>query len=229
MSSGPKLIISDLQIPFEDPDALKFCLYIKRHYKITNDDVYNVGDELDQYWGGLWDKSPEADHTANQEIKQSIETLAKWYACFPEMKLCLSNHGSRWIRKALASQIPSQLLRNYRDVIQAPEGWQWKKRWNIDTKKPVLVEHGDDWGGQFPHVKAAIHNGISTVMGHHHSKFGIHFIKTNGLDIWGGVAGSLIDFDQYAFEYAKNAVFKPVSGVIVIVNDGQMPIAIPKI
>jgi hypothetical protein len=63
MSAGNYLIISDLQIPFEHNDALKFCFHLKHHYKIPDENILNVGDELDQYWGGLWDKSPEAAHT----------------------------------------------------------------------------------------------------------------------------------------------------------------------
>lgn len=221
MAGDRQLIISDLQIPFDHELSLKFCVYLKRHFKIADDDVYNVGDETDQYWGGLWDKSPDAAHTANQEIKASIEKLGLWYARFPHMKLCLSNHGTRWIRKAFAAQIPSQLLRTYREIIQAPDGWHWKPHWDVGTKHPFLVEHGDDWGGQHPHIAAALHNGKSTVMGHHHCKFTVAHMKTKGVDIWGAVAGSLIDFEQYAFEYGRKAKLKPQIGAIVILDKGK--------
>lgn len=228
MGAGDYLIISDLQIPFEEPEALKFCYQLKLHYKIPDENVYNVGDELDQYWGGLWSKSPEAAHTANQEIAQSQETLKQWYDRFPQMKLCLSNHGSRWIRKAFAAEIPSQLLRSYREIIKAPEGWRWQKHWMVNCKKPFLVEHGDDHGGQTPHIQAAMANGMSTAIGHHHSKSGIHHMRTNGLNIWGMVTGSLIDFDQYAFEYARNAKLKPIISTGLVFNEGKTPVIVPK-
>lgn len=221
-----KLVISDLQIPFEHTDALKFCARVKKENRIADEDVYNVGDELDQYWGSLWGKSPEASHTANQEIQQSIETLKEWYRAFPEMKLCLSNHGSRWMRKAIEAQIPSQLMRLYREVIQAPEGWHWQKHWKVKDKNPWLVEHGDDWGGQHPHIMAAMHNGMSTAMGHHHTKFAVSYMKTNGMDIWGAVAGCLIDFEQYAFEYARNGRLKPQLGLLLVVDDGRRVIPV---
>lgn len=222
------LTISDLQCPFEDSRALPFCKYLKRHYKIPDENILCVGDEVDQYWGGLWDKSPDADYTSNQEIAATKDKLRAWYDAFPLMKLCDSNHGSRWKRKAFAAQIPSQMMRLYQEVIESPPGWQWRKYWRIPTKHPFIIEHGDDWGGQFPHVAAAIHNGASTIMGHHHSKFGVHYIKTNHLDIWGCVAGCLIDFDTFAFEYARNAKFKPKNGAVVITNNGRMPICIPQ-
>ena len=186
-----------------------------------------MGDEVDQYFGSLFDKSPEASHTANSEIAASVEKLKEWYATFPLMKLCTSNHGSRWQRKALAAQIPSQMMRLYQEVIQAPPGWKWQKNWRVPEKRPFLVEHGDDWGGQYPHVQAVMHNGLSVVMGHHHSLFGCEYIKTTGIDAWGAVSGCLIDFEQYAFEYARNSKRKPKLGVIVVADQGKIAIPIP--
>ena len=222
------LFITDLQIPFEHHKALKFCVQVKKHFKITDENVYNVGDEIDQYFGGLWKKSPEARHTPNSEIAESINKLKRWYRAFPTMKLCISNHGTRYWRKALEAEIPSQMLRRYEEVIQAPLGWKWQKRWIIKApKQQILCEHGDDWGGRFPHVDAAMHNGMSTVIGQHHTKAGVHFLKTAMLDIWCAVGGSLIDFEQYAFEYARNAKLKPQIGVIVVVNGGKTPYFLP--
>jgi isopentenyl phosphate kinase len=119
------------------------------------------------------------------------------------------------------------MLRAYREIIQAPDGWRWAKHWKIDTKHPFILEHGDDWGGSFPHLNAAIHNGRSTIMGHHHSKAGVEHVKTNHIEVWGMVVGSLIDFSSYAFEYARSARFKPVIGCGVVVDSGKTPIFLP--
>lgn len=223
-----QLIISDLQIPFEHIKALDFCRYLKKHFKVKDSDVYNVGDETDQYWGGLWKKSIEAEHTANQELEESKDTLRKWYRAFPKMKLCTSNHGTRWWRKALDADIPAQLLRDYEDIIEAPKGWQWKRDWHVKASKhPFIVEHLDDYGGQRPHIDAALHNGVSTVGGHHHNKFQVDFIKTKYQDIWAAVAGCLIDHAQYAFTYSHKNKRVPKIGCIVIVDGGRIPLCIP--
>lgn len=189
--------------------------------------IYNVGDETDQFWGGLWDKGAEFGHTPNQELEAAREHLRPWYEAFPEMKLCTSNHGERWKRKASHAQIPSQLLREYKEVIGAPQGWQWKKHWIVPTKHPVLVEHGDDWGGQHPHIDAALYNGMSTAMGHHHSLAEITHLQTARQRLWGAVCGSLIDFEAYAFEYARRFKKKPVIGTLVGLNHGKMPLFVP--
>lgn len=221
------LFISDLQIPFEHSNALQFCKYLKRHYQIPDENCYCVGDEIDAFWGGMYKKTPDATHTPTSEIKAAREHLKPWYDAFPELKICESNHGTRWLRKALDAEIPSELLRKNKEMLASPDKWVWKKHWLIKSKYPMLAEHGDDYGGQMPHVSAAMANGVSTVMGHHHSLAGIEFIKTNGMDIWGGVAGCLIDFDAYAFEYAKKYKRKPVLGAIVSLWGGRFPIFVP--
>ncbi len=103
-----------------------------------------LGDEIDSYWGGMWKKDPNAKHTPTSELHESREKLKEWYRAFPLMKVCISNHGSRWIRKATESEIPSQLLRSYKEMIAAPEGWTWHKKILVKTDKPFLAVHGDD-------------------------------------------------------------------------------------
>lgn len=227
MGSGWRLVISDLQIPFEDKRALDFCKYLKRHYNVADEDVYNVGDEVDQYWGGLWPKSIEAAHTALQEIKSAQEQLGPWYDAFPKMKLCESNHGSRWKRKATQAEIPSIMLREYKDVLGMPVAWRFAKSWIMEGKQPVLVEHGDDHGGGQPHIQCAMDNGMSCVIGHFHSLFGVEYIRTKGMNVFAAVSGSLIDEEQYAFEYAKRNRKKPQLGSVIVSPDGRMALPIP--
>lgn len=221
------LLIPDLQIPFEHEKALEFCTYLKRHYKIKDENVYNLGDEIDAYFGGMWEKSCEAEHTANSEIDETIDKLKLWYDRFPVMSLCSSNHGNRWQRKAFAAGIPERFMRNYQEVIQSPSGWRWRKFWKVDAKHPFLLEHGDDWGGAHPHVTATLHSGMSFACGHFHSKQAITHIKTSHQTLWGAVCGSLIAFEKYAFNYARAAKLKPVIGAMIVGMDGKMPMWIP--
>ena len=222
------MVISDLQIPFEHPKALQFCKYVKRHFKIKNENVLCVGDEIDAYYGGLWKKSIQASVTAQQELEQSIDTIRKWGKRFPEMKLAISNHGTRWQRKAFEAEILSQMIRRYEDVIDAPSGWKWKKEWIIKgSKKTFRMCHGDDWSGQHPGIQAVMHTGMSSIMGHFHSIAEINHIKTVGFNEWGMVVGSLIDAEQFAFEYQRKAKKKPVLGVGVILDGGMTPLFVP--
>lgn len=221
------LIISDLQIPFEHEKAHEFCSYLLKQFRIPIENVYCVGDETDQYWGGMWEKDINAHHTALSEITETKERMAPWFETFPILKICESNHGTRWKRKALESQILSIMMRRYEEVLGCPPTWCWAKYWKVPAPHPFMVEHGDDYGGAHPATVAAMHNGMSTVIGHHHSKATIEHIQTNGQRIWGAVSGSLIDFRAYAFNYARSAKLKPLIGTTVVLEGGKMPIWIP--
>lgn len=224
---GRYLIISDLQMPFEHKKALDFCKYLVRHFKIDQKNIYCIGDETDQYWGSQWKKDINAYHTALSEIKDTKDRLAPWFDFLPILKLCTSNHGDRWKRKALESDIPEVLMRRYEEVLGCPQAWVWQKRWKVDCKHPFILEHGDRFGGQFPHVQAAMNKGISCVIGHHHTIAGVEHIKTEGFNIWGMCSGSLIDFEKFAFHYAREAKRLPQIGTSVVLDQGELPLWIP--
>lgn len=236
-NSGSYIFVSDLQMPYEHKKALEFCKYVKSHYHIPDENVYCVGDENDSYYGGMWKKDVNAKHTATQEITETIEKMRPWYDAFPKMKLARSNHGERWQRKALDAEIPQLLMKRLESVLNHPKGWVWQKRWLINSKYPMIVEHGDRAGGATPHMKLAELNACSTIIGHHHSKAGINFVQTNGVKdgcldesgykVWGMVTGCLIDFEQYAFNYAREYKHKPMLGVGLAFDQGRIPFWLP--
>ncbi len=225
---GRAMFISDLQIPFEAKGALPFCLAVKREFRIESDAIFNVGDEVDQYWGGLWDKDPDALHTPNSELGESLERLKAWYRAFPMMRLATSNHGMRWAKRASKAGIPSQMIRKYQEVLQAPAGWVWKDRWLIEmAKAKVLMFHGVGYGGTYAYRQAAVDKGVNTVFGHLHSNAGIAPVVTDVGTRWGMNVGCLIDPTAYAFHYGKDMKFMPWLGIGIVIDGGLTPILIP--
>lgn len=222
------LVISDLQIPFEAHGALKFVAYLKRHYKIKDEHCLCVGDETDQFHGGMYPKGADFAHTPNSELKVAREKLQEWYALFPEMKVAVSNHGIRWLKKASAAELPSQLLRKYEEIIDAPPGWVWKDQWEIaGSRHPFTMVHGMQFGGMYAYRQAPVQMGGSVVFGHLHSSAGIAHVKSDGLSAWGFNTGCLIDTEAYAFKYGKYNKWKPNLGVGIIADGGRVPIWIP--
>lgn len=222
------LVLPDLQLPFEHSKALEFAKEVKKHYKIKDDHCLCVGDETDGYYGSLYKKDPNADLSALTEIMITNEKLKEWYGAFPKMKVAISNHGQRWFKKALEAEIPEILLRKYEEIIEAPEGWVWQKRFHIKaSKKEFILEHGDNWGGPTPAAKAALHYNMSICMGHHHVKSQIIHHDTGMNRYWSFVTGCLIDFDKYAFNYARAHANKPCIGIGVILDGGRVPLWLP--
>lgn len=221
------LIIPDLQIPFENKKALPFCVYLKRHFQVADENCFCLGDETDQYFAGLYKRSPDALLTPSGEIAAAQYRLGEWYAAFPKMKVNISNHASRWAKKAFEAEIPQQVMKPYRELIKAPDGWIWNKVWTSDTRKPFKTIHGMGYSGAIAHRTAALDAGCSLAMGHLHSHAGVSIIKTEIQEIWGANGGCLIDPDAYAFEYGRDSRFKPTLGALVVLGNGKSPWWIP--
>lgn len=221
------LVISDTQIPFEHPHGLTFCKEVQREYDIPKENILHVGDEVDQYFGSLYDHDPDALHTPNSEIRETIDKLKLWYDAFPMMRIAESNHGQRWINKAFKAKIPSIFMRKYQEVLEAPPTWKWAKSWRIASKHPFGITHGVGYSGMNAHRQLALNCGISMAMGHLHSFAGIAYVETEMQRIWGMNVGCLIDVPAYAFHYGKDSKFKPSLGVGVVIDDGLTPIWLP--
>lgn len=221
------LVIPDLQIPFHHTYALKFAKAVAKEFRIPSENILCVGDELDSYYGSSYPKNPNANHTAVQEFKEAVAHLKEWYAAFPICRVAISNHGVRWAKRASEAGIPSELMRSYREILEAPKGWIWSDEWIIKAKHRFRMIHGMGYSGMNGHRTAALDAGMSTIIGHLHSHAGIAHIKTGGQRIWGFNAGALIDETQYAFSYGKDSRFKSVNGVGVILDDGLTPLFLP--
>lgn len=223
------LIISDLQAPFQAEKALNFCSYLKKHFKVLDENCYNVGDEVDHYFGGLYKRNPNMKHSPTSEIQATIDELKRWYAAFPKMKLAISNHMLRWINKAVDAEIPTTLLRKYEEVIQAPDSWIWKDEWVIQGSKHTFrMIHGMGYSGQLGHVNAALDAGVSTVIGHLASFGGVNFLHNiSGKKLWAANAGCLIDIESLAFHYGKYMRRQPTLGCVVVLDGGRTPVFVP--
>ncbi len=228
---APILCISDLQMPFESERALKFCTYLKTHYKIPNSNIICMGDEIDSYHGGRWPKDPNGQFSATGEIASVKMKVQEWANVFPEMKVCISNHGLRWVRKATAAEIPAEVLRSYQEIFATPEKWKYQMEWRFtqpDLKVPFKCIHGMGYSGRAGHRNAAIDSGISTAIGHLASYGGVDFMSfMGGVKLWAMNTGCLIDTEAYAFEYGKEHRVQPTLGCGVIFDKGAMPVFHP--
>lgn len=213
------LCIADTQNPFEHEDYLPFLKAVYKKYSL--DVVVHVGDEIDHHALGDWDKDPDG-MSAGDELRAAIESLKPFYKAFPEVKVCTSNHTARIFKRAFKAGIPKAYLKPYSAFLDAPQGWQWADRWEVDG---VVYEHGLGYSGPMGAMKAALDNMKPTVIGHLHSDAGIHYWANQDRLVWGMNVGSGIDRKQYAFDYGKVFKKKPILSCGVVIDGSPVLVA----
>jgi len=215
------LAIPDTQFPFEHEDMFDFLAAVVKKYKPT--EFVHLGDEVDFHALSDYNHDPDG-MSAGDELTAALVKMRKLYKMFPNMKVCTSNHTARPFRRAHKYGIPKAFLRDYAEFLQAPKGWSWQDKWEIDG---VIYEHGEGVSGVNGALTAAKGNMQSTAIGHLHSFAGIQWNANPRHLIFGFNVGCLIDHRAYAFAYGKTMKNKPILGCGII-NEG-IPIFIPMI
>lgn len=213
------LVVGDPHTPFMHKDAIAFLGWVKRVYK--PDTVVFIGDEIDAHGISNWPKDPDG-MSAGDEHNAALRQLKQLYKLFPVAKCCKSNHTDRVWRRAYDAGMPKQFIKTVREVLQAPDDWDWSDKWLIDD---ICFEHGEGFSGQLGHMKATMANMRSTVIGHLHSWAGINYYANADQLIFGMNVGCLLDLHAYAFAYGKHIKAKPIIGVGLIIRGA--PIYIP--
>lgn len=206
------LCISDAHFPYHHPLIFEFLKYCKREFKPTR--IVCLGDEVDAHGLSVHPKHPEL-YSAGHEYDAAMGCMEKLYRIFPEAQACISNHTHRPWRIAAAAGLPSVYLKAYREVMQAPPGWSWHDRIEIDG---VVYEHGDPCSGRNGAYKAAFENRCSTVIGHIHSFGGVTYSQNHENQIFWGNAGWLGDQQSMAFAYGNKYRNKGTLGTIFVEN-----------
>lgn len=213
------LAIGDIHYPFAHPDHLQFLQDVCKVFKPT--EYVCLGDEIDAHALSDYDHDPNG-YSAGHELDAAVKELKKLYKVFPEMKVCTSNHTARPFRRAQKFGLPAQLFKSYSEFLEAPKGWEWADKWEVDD---VIYEHGEGHSGKNGAITAATGNMQSTVIGHIHSFAGIQYYANPKYLIFGFNVGCLIDKDAYAFGYGAKIKTKPIIGVGVV-NRG-VPMFVP--
>ncbi len=213
------LVIPDTHAPFTHRDALKFLAAVNKKYSPTK--VVHLGDELDQHALSNYDHDPDG-YGPHDEFKRGMAEVKKLYAMFPKVQVCLSNHSARPYRKAAQAGIPSLFLKEYKDFMDAPPGWSWHNKIDIDD---IAYIHGEGFSGPLGALKAAQGFMQSTCVGHIHSDASIVYNANSKHLYFGFNVGCLIDRTAYAFSYSTNQVKKPILGCGIV--SAGIPVFVP--
>ncbi len=215
------MVISDLHIPHNHKDSVKFLEAVKKKYK--PDYVIINGDEIDSHSLSFHTSDPDLAN-AGDELIESIEKLKPIYKLFPNVDLVHSNHGSMVYRKGKHHGIPRKYLRDYGDVLDAPKGWKWYSEIKVKSGDNI-VKFRHQWKKNV--LQAAQAEGFCLVQSHFHEDFSIAYAGNSNKLIWAMTIGSLVDDASMAFEYNKTFAKRPILGIGMIIN-GQ-PKLIPMV
>lgn len=209
------LVISDLHIPFQHPDALRFLSAVKTKFNPTR--VINIGDEVDNHGISFHDSDPDL-MSAGDELRAAQKYCRVLQDMFPVMDLVHSNHGSLAYRRGKVDGIPRHFLREYNEVLMVDDRWKWHEEIEVKVSDKQAIVFRHQFSANI--LKAAEMMGCSCVQGHYHSKFEIAYTSSPRCINWGMSVGCLIDTKALAFEYNKLQTKRPILG-IGLIEEGQ--------
>ncbi len=215
------------QAPFHHPDALGFLAAVRDSYQPEL--VVCHGDEADLQF--LKKAFMGADSPGPAlELERTKTFMAALAKVFPRQLLLTSNHIQSRIRYAQAQgNIPKIMMRDWRDIIEAPSEWEWR---DYVVARNWLFEHGHDTskGSRGSHTEDVVKRfgrPLSIIKGHIHSELGDHIkpIWSTGMERQLRIVftGCLMDRHQVSYTRAPT-----VNGCVVMVRGVPHPIPMPK-
>jgi len=217
------LCFSDTHYPANHPDTYRFLEAVANKYKPTR--VMQLGDLIDGHSLSNHDHNPDMP-SPGEEVERTISLLQYLYGLFPKVDCLWGNHCLLFERRALKYGLPRCALRDLKDIIKAPSGWQWHNdlRINVDKDKQIYFTHYRSSGL----MALAQWEGCSALQGHYHHLHQLSYWRnSSGNVLWNGFCGALVDDQHMAMLYAKNILKRSSLGCTVIVNGN--PILIPLI
>ena len=200
--------------PYHHVDALDFLADLKRTNKPS--EVVCLGDEADLYRFSSHDQEPDA-YDIVKELRLARRFVKDLGKMFPALKVCTSNHVRRMTKKAAGAGLPKQVLKSWRDVIEAPPRWQWQREWILHG---VHYFHADGYSGDRAIPDAITDHRANVVFGHLHTLGRVEYHQRRHWMNWGVSAGCLITAKESspAIRYGKYHRKKPVRGAVVIAD-----------
>jgi predicted phosphodiesterase len=212
MSHKTILVISDMHLPYQHKDSIKFLKEIKKEFK--PDTTLSIGDLLDQHALSFHDSSPEL-YSAGMELDKAKEYVKELESIFPKLIEVDSNHSSMIYRRALKHGLPRAYLKEYGDFLETKK-WKWVDDLTLTMSngQRCFFTHGRSADV----LKVSQTMGMSAVQGHYHTKFVISWWANPDNLFFGMNVGCLIDQKSMAFNYAKNFRTRFIIGCGIIIN-----------
>ena len=212
MSYKRILVISDMHLPYQHKDAIRFLKEIKKEFK--PDFVVNIGDLLDFHTINMHTHDPDL-YSAGMELDRSKEYIKEIESIYPEVTEVDSNHSSLVYRRALKYGMSKQFLKPYGEFLGTRK-WKWVDDLTLTMSngQRCFFTHGRSADV----LKVSQTMGMSAVQGHYHTKFLISYWANPDNLFFAMNVGCMINQKSMAFNYAKNFKTRFILGCGIIIN-----------
>lgn len=194
-----RLYIPDLHFPFCNMALLEEVYKFNKTFRA--DEVYQLGDFVDQYNFTRFVKSPSAPSLTQEldEAKKQIKQFAKW---FPRVTILQGNHERRLAKRASEAGIPDFILKGLPEILDMPKGLVYHdKDYKVLDEKTIIAHgHLTSENAKKTHSRYYQRN---TVVGHIHNQLGVEFDAKAETQYWGMSCSCIVDKTAVAFAYAQ--------------------------
>lgn len=206
------LFLSDMHIPYQHPDCLRFLKALKTKYKPHL--VVSVGD-LGDFHDISFHKSDPRLPNATTELDNLQKLSRELEKLFPKLIITQGNHDALPKRRLFDEGIPESFLKPYNDIYGVGDGWKFVDDLTLkDGNEIIYVAHGIVKDGK----KLAAQRGVHVVQGHYHTECRIDYVSNPRNLLWSMQTGCLIDRVALAFAYDKLNLNRPIIATGVVVN-----------
>tara|TARA_R100000654_G_scaffold5716_1_gene15734 strand:+ start:1711 stop:2409 length:699 start_codon:yes stop_codon:yes gene_type:complete len=206
------LVISDMHLPYQHKDAIKFLSEIKKEFK--PDRVINIGDLLDFHAISMHTHDPDLA-SAGHELTMARKYVRELESIYPQVTEVDSNHSSLVYRRAIKYGMSREFLKDYGDFLGT-------KKWNWVDDLTITMSNGQrcffTHGRSADVLKVSQTMGMSAVQGHYHTKFLVSYWANPDNLFFAMNVGCMINQKSMAFHYAKNFKTRFILGCGIILD-----------
>ena len=206
------LVISDMHLPYQHKDAIKFLAEIKKEFK--PDRVINIGDLLDFHAISMHTHDPDLA-SAGHELTMARKYVKELESIYPQVTEVDSNHSSLVYRRAIKYGMSREFLREYGEFLGTKK-WKWVDDLTLTMSngQRCFFTHGRSADV----LKLSQTMGMSAVQGHYHTKFVVSYWANPDNLFFAMNVGCLINQKSLSMNYAKNFRTRFILGCGIILD-----------
>ncbi len=206
------LVISDMHLPYQHKDAIKFLAEIKKEFK--PDRVINIGDLLDFHAISMHTHDPDLA-SAGHELTMARKYVKELESIYPQVTEVDSNHSSLVYRRAIKYGMSREFLREYGEFLGTKK-WKWVDDLTLTMSngQRCFFTHGRSADV----LKVSQTMGMSAVQGHYHTKFVVSYWANPDNLFFAMNVGCLINQKSLSMNYAKNFRTRFILGCGIILD-----------